>query len=387
VTERRSLPAFFAALLLVSLGLTTNSCGGGGTPAVSAPVDSLPERLPESSGASYYVSTEGTDSGPGSRNTPWRTIARALESVRPGDTIFLRGGTYAQNLVVSTSGTAARPITLRSSPGEQAVLRPAPTDPSYPVEVMDAAYVRLAGLVVEGAVGVSIANVYVEGGSHDVEISGCTIRKSQEQGIFTDRTTRRVQVVGNSIYENGTTSDPKQNHGIYVEGTDQVIANNVIFSQPHGYGIQVYPKTTGILVANNTVVGNSLGGIVVGGNGETTADRTLVVNNIVAFNGQYGIRGYYAGGPKGSGNVALRNLAFGNPAGDFVNDTQGVIAFSANVTADPLFVDPRAHDYRLRAGSPAIDHGVRRFAPAVDRIGVGRPKGPGVDLGAFERPR
>jgi hypothetical protein len=386
VTERRSLTAFCAALLLVSAAVAT-ACGGSGTSAVSPPLDSLPDTLPESKRASYYVSPDGSDAGPGTRNAPWRTIAYALESVRPGDTILLRGGTYAQNLIVSTSGTARRPITVTSVPGEEAILRPAETDPSYPVELMDAAYFRLAGLVVEGAVGTSIANVYVEGSSHDVEISGCTIRKSQEQGIFTDRTTRRVHMIGNSIYDNGTTNDPKQNHGIYVEGADQVIANNVIFSQPHGYGIQVYPSSTGVLVANNTVVGNSLGGIVVGGNGATTADRTLVVNNIVAFNGQYGIRGYYGGGPKGSGNVALGNLAFGNPEGNFVNDVDGVIAFSANVTADPLFVDPRARDYRLRAGSPAIDHAVRMFAPEVDRVGVARPQGAGADLGAFERPQ
>jgi len=367
--------------------MTLASCGGSSSPAPPPPVASLPDGLRESNGTSIYVSTEGSDAAPGTRNAPWRTIEHALESVRPGDTIVLRGGVYAQNLVISVSGTASRPITLTSDPDEEAILRPGATAPSYPVELMDAAYVRLDGVVVENAVGTSVANVYVEGSSHDVEISGCTIRNSQQQGIFTDRTTRRVRIVGNSIHDNGTTNDPKQNHGIYVEGTDQTIYNNVIFSQPHGYGIQVYPKAEGVVVANNTLVGNSLGGIVVGGNGETTADRILLANNIVAFNGQYGVRGYYGGGAKGSGNLALQNLAFGNPAGNFVNDVDGVIAFSGNVTSDPLFVDRAAHDYRLRAGSPAIDQAVEAFAPATDHAGVPRPQGAGSDLGAFELPR
>ncbi|MBI4601106.1 MAG: hypothetical protein HY721_04010 [Planctomycetes bacterium] len=41
-------------------------------------------------------------------------------------------------------------------------------------------------------------------------------------------------------------------------------------------------------------------------------------------------------------------------------------------------------DYRLRGGSPLIDRGTDRGAPAVDMDGHARPCGQGVDIGAYE---
>ncbi len=50
---------------------------------------------------------------------------------------------------------------------------------------------------------------------------------------------------------------------------------------------------------------------------------------------------------------------------------------------DPLWLDPGAGDYHLRAGSPAIDHGSATSAPALDFDGWVRDALP--DIGAFER--
>ncbi len=41
-----------------------------------------------------YVSTTGSDSNPGSKDAPFATPNKAVDEVQPGDTIFLRGGTY-----------------------------------------------------------------------------------------------------------------------------------------------------------------------------------------------------------------------------------------------------------------------------------------------------
>jgi hypothetical protein len=49
------------------------------------------------------------------------------------------------------------------------------------------------------------------------------------------------------------------------------------------------------------------------------------------------------------------------------------------------FVDAAAHDYRLAAGSPAIGQGVRIPEVPHDRLGVQRPQGSTVDVGAYER--
>ncbi|MGA2746584.1 MAG: DUF1565 domain-containing protein, partial [Candidatus Sulfotelmatobacter sp.] len=46
------------------------------------------------SNSSFYVSTTGNDSNPGSQSAPWRTIQHAAETVRPGSTVNVRGGVY-----------------------------------------------------------------------------------------------------------------------------------------------------------------------------------------------------------------------------------------------------------------------------------------------------
>ena len=48
------------------------------------------------------------------------------------------------------------------------------------------------------------------------------------------------------------------------------------------------------------------------------------------------------------------------------------------------FADVSRHDYRLAAGSPAIDGGVTISAVSTDRNGVARPVGAAYDVGAYE---
>jgi hypothetical protein len=52
------------------------------------------------SGADVWVSSNGTDAGRGSPEAPLRTIARAIEIMRPGDRCVLRGGVYREALVI-----------------------------------------------------------------------------------------------------------------------------------------------------------------------------------------------------------------------------------------------------------------------------------------------
>lgn len=51
------------------------------------------------------------------------------------------------------------------------------------------------------------------------------------------------------------------------------------------------------------------------------------------------------------------------------------------------FVDPANHDYRLAAGSRAIDRGEALAEVSVDREGTKRPQGAAYDVGAYERGR
>jgi hypothetical protein len=87
------------------------------------------------SGAEFYVSPQGTPQGNGSQSKPW-DIATALADntktvnvnnvVKPGDTIWLRGGTYGTGgswgVGSLLNGTSSQPIVLRQYPFERAVI-------------------------------------------------------------------------------------------------------------------------------------------------------------------------------------------------------------------------------------------------------------------------
>src|SRR5690242_7287804 len=72
----------------------------------------------------WYAAPTGSASGDGSIGSPW-DLATALEqpsSVKPGDTIWLRGGSYTGHFVSSIKGAKNKPIVVRQYAGERATL-------------------------------------------------------------------------------------------------------------------------------------------------------------------------------------------------------------------------------------------------------------------------
>lgn len=79
----------------------------------------------------WYVAADGSSSNTGTIASPWSFVyaaAGAGGSIQPGDTVWLRGGTYndpaasyvnnAKMWDVTVDGTAGNPITFRGYPGE-----------------------------------------------------------------------------------------------------------------------------------------------------------------------------------------------------------------------------------------------------------------------------
>lgn len=72
--------------------------------------------------SSFYVALDGNDANPGTMERPWKSITAAAAKLKPGDTLFIRGGTCYEVATVSASGTASAPIVIQSYPGERAVI-------------------------------------------------------------------------------------------------------------------------------------------------------------------------------------------------------------------------------------------------------------------------
>jgi hypothetical protein len=88
-------------------------------------------------GAQYFVAPHGDDAATGDRRHPWASIAHAQDVAEPGDTVTLRGGTYAYDdavrdctsqtdqvevVALTKSGTADAPISYVAARGETPVL-------------------------------------------------------------------------------------------------------------------------------------------------------------------------------------------------------------------------------------------------------------------------
>lgn len=354
-------------MLLSAVTLLLAGCGSD-----AAPPEHTTPTVATVPGRALYVTPGGSDGGNGSRRRPFRTIQRALDELRPGDRVVVASGTYADDLTLARSGTRTSPVTLTSAAGDRPVV-------TGRLKVT-ASNVVVSGLVFRGRTAANPTDVavYVSGG-RSVALDGNEVRDAAQSGIFVGERAAGVRITRNWIHDNGKTV---LDHGIYFEnGSGGVIGSNVI-ERSFGYGIQLYPNADDVLVTQNTIVRNGRSGIIVGGE-QQTADRNRIVNNIVALNREQGIRTFW-GGPVGTGNVAERNLLWGN--GEDGADEEAGLALLATIEADPLFVDPAAGNYALRAGSPALDQALPAYSQPTDFDGIARPQGEGPDLGAFERP-
>jgi hypothetical protein len=114
------------ALFIVALARAPVAGAAGDVKFVShPPMRPLPtaSNRPLEKGPGYFVDpVKGSDQQDGSQAKPWKSVAHAVARLKPGDTLYLRGGTYYEQVVMSCAGTAEKSITVRSYPGELAIL-------------------------------------------------------------------------------------------------------------------------------------------------------------------------------------------------------------------------------------------------------------------------
>ena len=361
------------ALALLALAAIPVS-GGDSARALAAP--------PSATGKTFFVSPAGSDANPGTPRRPWKTIERALNTLKPGQRALVRAGTYGRASCPHGKGGSRNGgyVTLQGYPGERPVL----TGAFDGILWVDCDYLRVQGFVIAGPAVVGGTNVYGLAGADHVRLVANEIRGSVCQGIALDPGSADWVIARNRIHDNGHGCD-EQAHGIYLQGDRHLVANNVIADHPEGYGIQNYPYSRNARIVNNTITRSGRGGIVVGGSGCSRSAcgvaGTLILNNILAFNSTYGI----ARNTESPASCELRsNLAFANGSGSYESGWPAK-CLGRNLTANPLFRNQAKRDYRLRARSPAIDAGdaVAAVSPAFD--GVARPRGRRSDIGAYER--
>jgi hypothetical protein len=124
-------------------------------------------------GRTYYVAPGGSDGNPGTITAPWKTVQHAADMVTAGDTVFLRAGTYGENVLIKASGnTLAGDIVFSAYTGELPVIDGTGNESSNGVILSSLSYLKLLGLEIRNWNNGNA--VWIEY-CHHVEISDCEV--------------------------------------------------------------------------------------------------------------------------------------------------------------------------------------------------------------------
>src|SRR5439155_1408585 len=195
-------------------------------------------------GSVYYVSLTGSDNNPGTLAQPFGTINHGASILTPGDTLYIRAGTYAEQLVDAIpSGTSwTAPVTISAYPGETVIMEPSSgTDPVLRFETRSVSYIEIDNLVLDArnlnAAVVWIDGIYTSAPPNHIRLRGDELRNSQNpstaQGLIITgkRTAGSAQadyneIINCKIHDINTSGNSTQNHGMYIESSHNLIDGN-----------------------------------------------------------------------------------------------------------------------------------------------------------------
>ena len=137
-------------------------------------------------GSTYYVSTSGSNSNPGTLAQPWKTIQKAANTVTQGDTVYIRGGTYNEKITFSNvQGTSTSWIKFAPYNSESVIVSGSGIGTGYDgiFEFNDGCkYIRITGLEIKNTNG---HGIFMLGGEiKNIRIDHCIIHNCQSSGIY-----------------------------------------------------------------------------------------------------------------------------------------------------------------------------------------------------------
>jgi parallel beta-helix repeat protein len=268
----------------------------------------------ETFATAYYVSPDGTDLNPGSLGSPFKTISKGLLSFSGGDTLFVRGGTYDELVVVrQKGGTDNNPTVIMAYPGENPVIKSASI--LEVVRIWDN-YVHFSGFEIESPIGSGILGI----GAH-ITISNCTVHDCWGSGIHVlgDYCIVELCTVYNTCLSNKPNPGSAQNgSGISAcrDNTDgyteyAILRHNTVHDN-WGEGLSAF-EADHITIENNTIYDNWSVNLYVSDATNCLVERNLVYQTKDMTGGaQVGI-GLWdeTSDPASNNNTVINNIAYG----------------------------------------------------------------------------
>lgn len=288
----------------------------------------------------YYVATWGNDNNIGSEAKPWKTIQKAANTAKAGDQVYIKKGTYYNNVSIKNSGTSSSWIIFKAYPGheKQVVLNNA-----YFI-ISKKSFVAISGIKVQNGKH----GFYVEGPSSHIEItnnhtyntfaSGIIVwgvAYGQNPGTYNNISHVKIknnkvqkacnggwnecitvangvvgfEITGNEIYDGGNPINGGEGIDVKEGARDGIIAYNNIHNLTRrgiyldAGGLQNYTKPTlsNIKVYNNISRNNVGAGMAIMTEGDGDVYGISIYNNLFNSNTEDGLM-YYKH-PAGSGKI------------------------------------------------------------------------------------
>lgn len=299
------------------------------------------------------ASPHGSNRADGTREQPFRTVRRLIDSLRPGQAGCLRRGTYAGTVEIGRRGTEARPITLRSYPGEAARLAGRLWLNGH------SAHLVIQGLYLDGRNRAGLPSPTVNG--HNIVFADndvtnrhtgiCFVLGHERYGVARDVTIER-----NRVHDCGRLPATNHDHGVYVSvARDTQVVDNWIYANAD-LGVHLYPDAQRTYVAGNVIDSNGEG-VLFGGLGDLAPRDNLVEGNVISNSTlRFNVESHFERGDAvGSGNIVRRNCVGGGirdeGTGGIIEPQFGFEGID-NVVARASFKAAGTADLRLTPGSP-----------------------------------
>lgn len=311
------------------------------------------------------------------------TIQQAIDAAINGDVVLVSPGTYFEHIDYT-----GKTIAIQSTGGPEQTIIDGSTKTFTPVvtlENQEGAQSVLSGFTIQGGNDYFGAGIYLLGTSPT--ITGNIFRNNAQRsggfGAAIGGNSASPLVEGNTFVAN--TCDTQHLSGVvsFVNSSSPHIINNIFRNNPCRAINITLPEGNQPVIANNTIVQNSVG-VKVAVYGETPTQR--YANNILVEN----TVGFQVEGDITAPNLTwTNNLVFNNTTNySGVPDQTGL---HGNISSDPRFV-PTPDNFQLQPDSPAIDAGTLSVPglPATDfggrrRVVNGDGSGGALpDIGAYE---
>ncbi|MCR5009193.1 MAG: DUF1565 domain-containing protein [Oribacterium sp.] len=198
-----------------------------------------------------YVSPDGDDDNTGNIQRPLKTIQAALDIVKPGQTIYLRNGTYSGKNTFMSSGLPDKPISIKRYNKEKAKVTLDKDEEGAIFDINGNSYINIEELDIGSSSAQSVHGVMMTAGAHHINILNNEIHD-----IKTTHPDDGNKGEANAILLLGEGSDPQSSI------SHVVISNNYIHDNINGWSENIsvagnceYVSVNDNLICDNTNIG------------------------------------------------------------------------------------------------------------------------------------